>query len=534
MRALPLSLLSLYLLLTPAALAVGTPAGTVITNTATFDSADGAVDSNPASLTVQAVCGLTLGQDGQDRSVQAGQGAYFSHLLTNTGNARQTFTLTPAPNGVNVYQDLDANGQPGTGEGPVESVTLGQDASTALLLGGMVSTFGARTWTLSASCANPQDGQSTVSDTLSSQGTSLVITKTLTTPAQIQAGEAASYTVTVKNPNPVAVSGVTLDDPLPQNETFVSASPAPTTQDGQALHWEFGTLQPNETRTVSLNTATVTGTPDDTLVTNTATAKSSDLPGSVQASAALRVFTTTLLLTKAVLERNADAGDLLHYTVTLSNPSGAELSGVTIIDTPAAGLRYLAGSARLDGQGIPDPAQSGGVLTFAANVLHARQTITLTYSLQVGPDTAEILPNTATGRAIAGNSSTAPAVVNSNMARVSIPRVARLFGGLGEILGRVYVDRSGSGHYVDGIDTPVAGARILLAGGREVLTDQQGRYHFADLQPGTYTLRLDPKSAPWAARPWPGDRGLTGSRGAEVFSLTNIDFPLIPNTGGVK
>jgi len=530
----PLSLLSLSLLLTSTALATGTPAGTVITNTATFDSEDGRVDSNPASLSVQAVCGLTLGQDGQTRTVQAGQGAYFGHLLTNTGNATQTYTLTPGPSGVNAYQDLDANGQPGTGEGPVTSVTLAQDASVPLLLGGLVSTFGARTWTLTASCATPQDGQGTVSDTLGSQGASLLITKTLTTPAQIQAGEAASYTVTVKNPNPVAVSGVTLDDPLPQNEAFVSATPAPATQSGQALHWEFGTLQPNETRTVSLNTTTLTGTPDDTLVTNTATAKSTDLPGSVQASAALRVFTTTLLLQKAVLERTADAGDLLHYTVTLSNPSGAELSAAVITDTPAAGLRYLPGSAQLDGQAMPDPAQQDGVLTFTVGNLHARQTLTLTYTLQVGPDTAEILPNTATARAIAGNTSTAPAIVNSNMARVNLPRVARLFGGLGEILGRVYVDRSGAGHYVAGTDTPVAGARVLLAGGREVLTDQQGRYHFADLQPGLYSLRLDPRSAPWAARPWPGDRGLTGSRSADVTGLTNIDFPLIPNTGGVK
>ena len=126
------------------------------------------------------------------------------------------------------------------------------------------------------------------------------------------------------------------------------------------------------------------------------------------------------------------------------------------------------------------------------------------------------------------------AKVLSNTGSVEVARRSRLFGGQAEIAGRVYVDRSGSGHYVRGVDTPVPGARILLAGGQEALTDSQGRYHFADLTPGLYALRLDPGSAPWAARPWPGDRGLTGSRNADVVGLTNIDFPLQPNTGSVK
>ncbi len=35
-------------------------------------------------------------------------------------------------------------------------------------------------------------------------------------------------------------------------------------------------------------------------------------------------------------------------------------------------------------------------------------------------------------------------------------------------------------------------ARILLAGGREVLTDAAGRYHFKDVPQGVQALRLDP------------------------------------------
>ena len=61
---------------------------------------------------------------------------------------------------------------------------------------------------------------------------------------------------------------------------------------------------------------------------------------------------------------------------------------------------------------------------------------------------------------------------------------------------------------------------MLLANGRQVLTDEQGRYALRDLTPGPWLLRLDPATAPF--EPVPG----LGARLVDVFALTRVDFAL--------
>jgi uncharacterized repeat protein (TIGR01451 family) len=526
---LPLTAALLALPLCAQAIAVGTPAGTVILNTATFDSDTGRTVSNPVSITVTAVCALNITPPFQKANLLAGERAVFAHTLTNTGNATQSFPLSLAGQNAHLFADRNNNGLPDAGE-EASSVTLAEDESVTLLLSGtpeLITAAAGLDWTLNATCADGSSGVS-VKDTVVTTGKSLILTKVLTTPAQVQAGDTAKYTLTVTNPNPVAVRNVTLKDVLPAEETLEATTPP------GALTWNLGTFQPGESRLVTLSAVINPGTSDNTVVTNTAKASSSDLPGEVTASAALSVFTTELLIGKTVLERVVDIGDLLHYTVSVTNPSKVDLDHTLLSDHPSAGLHYVPGSTTITGKPAADPSVQGELLVFDLGALRAGATTTVSYALQATPETPEQIANTASARALASNSSTVSVRVASNTSAARVVRRAGLFGGRGEIIGRVYVDRSGSGHYVQGVDTPVQGARILLAGGQEVLTDQTGRYHFADLVPGTYALRLDPKSTPWEALPWTGDTGRAGSRNVDLWGLTNIDFPLKPNTGSAK
>ncbi|WP_407541982.1 hypothetical protein Q0M94_17025 (plasmid) [Deinococcus radiomollis] len=517
------------------ALAVGTPAGTVILNTATFDSDSGRTISNAVSVTVMPVCAVSLTPPFQKANLMAGERALFAHALTNVGNATQSFPVSFTGQSAHLFIDRNNNGLPDPGEEAGSSVTLAADESVTLLLSGtpeLITAAEGLDWTLSANCTDGGNIQ-TVHDTVITTGKSLILTKALTTPAQVQAGDAAKYLLTVTNPNPVAVRNVTLADALPAEETLSETNPAATGTPG-TLTWNLGTFQPGESRQVMISAVVRPGTPDNAVVTNTAKASSSDLPGEVTASAALSVFTTQLLIGKTVLERVVDIGDLLHYTVSVTNPSNVDLDHTLLSDHPSAGLRYVLGSTTMNGTAMPDPAAQDDMLVFDLGALKAGATKTISYALQATPQTPEQIANIASARAIASNHSAVSVRVASNTSAASIVRRAGLFGGRGEIIGRVYVDRSGSGHYVQGVDTPVQGARILLAGGQEVLTDQAGRYHFADLIPGTYALRLDPKSTPWEALPWTGDTGRPGSRNVDLWGLTNIDFPLKPNTGSAK
>lgn len=141
----------------PPAQAVGTPAGTTLTNTGTvtYDPLEpggpNRTDSNVVSAVVQAVCAVsvtpngTLAAPGQTASVLPGETATFRYTLVNAGNAPATLDVTgrvetgsAATPGVRVYQDLNANGVVDAADTEVSSVTLSADASASLLV--LVST----------------------------------------------------------------------------------------------------------------------------------------------------------------------------------------------------------------------------------------------------------------------------------------------------------------------------------------------------------------------------------------------------------
>ena len=107
------------------------------------------------------------------------------------------------------------------------------------------------------------------------------------------------------------------------------------------------------------------------------------------------------------------------------------------------------------------------------------------------------------------------------------------FAALSDILGTVFVDRNRNGVYDKGIDMPVERVRILLAGGRQVLTDQMGRYKFSNVAFGTQALRLDPTTTPYPPLHLPQDGGLSGTRTVNLRGLTTVDFPLSPLAGEI-
>ena len=145
-----------------------------------------------------------------------------------------------------------------------------------------------------------------------------------------------------------------------------------------------------------------------------------------------------------------------------------------LADQPAPGLRYVAGSTRLDGASVSDPATAGGGrdLTFAIGEIPAGERLQLRYVLEVTPAVAR---GPAHNLALA--SSAAGTV--SNQARASIEITDDLFRSESLLLGRVIVGSC---------DTPVendleglAGVRVYLEDGRYGLTDEGGRFHFEGL-----------------------------------------------------
>ena len=106
------------------------------------------------------------------------------------------------------------------------------------------------------------------------------------------------------------------------------------------------------------------------------------------------------------------------------------------------------------------------------------------------------------------------------------------------ITGRVYFDVNDNDSFEVDSDSPLSGARVYLSDGRSAVTDSLGRYSIPDIEPGIYTVRLDPVTAPYTVKSTPDMQGAPGSRyvkAANDGGITQEDFLLVkPSAVGVK
>ena len=101
----------------------------------------------------------------------------------------------------------------------------------------------------------------------------------------------------------------------------------------------------------------------------------------------------------------------------------------------------------------------------------------------------------------------------------------------GTLIGRVYLDHNRSGSYNEGVDTPLPGARVLLANGLQTLTDAQGNYAFRDVFADTWLVTLDRATAPFTPLPHPETVREGYFHRVQVYGVTVSDFPLEPALG---
>lgn len=343
-------------------------------------------------------------------------------------------------------------------------------------------------------------------------------------------GDTLTYTLTVSNPLSADLTGVVLRDPLNPHLEFVSAEGG-TLSEG-VVTWNIGTLAAGQTVTRTLVARVLASTPDDTVIDNSFSFTSTELPTPVtSAPVSTPVFAGGLVFSKTSSPAEVTIGDTVTYTFLARNPSAvATLRTVTITDTMPVGLEYIPGSSRLNGVPIADPVITGNDHVWTLPELGPGAQHEVTFEVRVLPSAVgDRIQNTAIARAISNNGSEVAPATGSATNRI----VPLLFAPNGDIVGYVFEDIGRDGRFDAGIDIPVQNARVILANGRVALTDATGRYHFGTVREGFAGLRLDPASVAQRPLSVPQDGGRPGSRGVYVRNLTSIDFPLEPNAGDI-
>ncbi|OIP28771.1 MAG: hypothetical protein AUK47_29115 [Deltaproteobacteria bacterium CG2_30_63_29] len=250
----------------------------------------------------------------------------------------------------------------------------------------------------------------------------------------------------------------------------------------------------------------------------------SDAEGAQNNHIPLDPIQSLISLDKRVDKPTASIGDVLTYKVTVQNrsdrdiifdPAGdatAAFNGVFIQDElpSAATLRYAPDSARaklIKGDKVTDlevALDKGGATTgesilrfghpFGNDVvgldLPAGGRLELTYNTIVG---IKAQPNTTYTNIATAFGTGNVRLTDSDTADVRV--VADPIFDQGVIFGKVFCDPNANG-YQDAGEEGVYHAKLMLDTGYWAATDEYGKYHFHDIDPGSHLIKLDTTSLP--------------------------------------
>jgi uncharacterized repeat protein (TIGR01451 family)/fimbrial isopeptide formation D2 family protein len=392
----------------------------------------------------------------------------ITDIVVPSGSNLQNLNLPIGPNGV-VYNSMT--------RAPIAGVTVN------MLRAGSSSP-------LPATCFDDpaQQGQITqaggyyrldlnFTDPACSSGGSFVIKVTAPSPAFV-AGEsvlipAASDAATA--PFSVPTCPGSLQDALPgipfceaQGSEFAPPSSAPPRSTGTRYYLNL--------------------TLDGTAVPGSNQIYNNHIPVDPQIAGSFSITKTTPLL-------NVTRGQLVPYTITITNVLGASTQGVQVLDRYPAGFRYIAGSARLDG--VPtEPTVTG--LQLAWNGLNFgssdHRTIVLLLAVGAGVGEGEFTNSAQAIQGLTGQPL-------SGVATATVRVVPDQTFDCTDVFGKVFDDVNRNGHQDSG-EKGLPGVRVVTAQGLAAKTDQYGRFHITcaltpnETRGSNFELKLDDRTLP--------------------------------------
>ncbi|WP_146185769.1 DUF11 domain-containing protein [Limnohabitans sp. 2KL-1] len=318
-------------------------AGTAIVNVATADSNQTGPDTDDASVTVEQAPGLNIVKDAAvagGTANAAGEVIDYTIAVSNTGNQTLTGVTVADPfisNLVLVADAASADGELDVGE--TWSYTASHVVTQAEIDAG-TPIVNVATADSNQTGPDTDDASVTVEQ---APGLNIVKDAAIAGGTANAAGEVIDYTIAVSNTGNQTLTGVTVADPFISNLVLVTDA---ASADGELDVGETWSYTASHVVTQAEIDA---GTP----IVNVATAYSNQTGPDTDDASVTVEQTPGLNIVKdaAVAGGTANAaGEVIDYTIAVSNTGNQTLTGVTVADPFISNLTLVADAASADGE----------------------------------------------------------------------------------------------------------------------------------------------------------------------------------------
>lgn len=257
-------------------------------------------------------------------------------------------------------------------------------------------------------------------------------------------GDTLTYQLVFRNTGNISATNVTFIDTIPNNTSFVTDSLFINNAQQTGLNPNppgvtLGSVGPLNTVTISFKVSVATIPTVNPVRNQGVLSYTSDFTTTPSLVISNIVPTTivkaTLSSSKVVNKNFANIGDILTYTIPISNSGNTTISNILFLDTIPLGTTFISNSLKQDGVVISGSSDSPGVTL--PNAIGSGKTTTVTFQVQVTtipnpnpiPNTASIIgsftiDSTTTPNTI-GTSSSNTNIVNTQINNASLSGVTK-------------------------------------------------------------------------------------------------------------
>jgi uncharacterized repeat protein (TIGR01451 family) len=207
-------------------------------------------------------------------------------------------------------------------------------------------------------------------------------------------GDTIVYTLYYENTGSGVATDVIVTDTIPENTTFVDSDPNYDGINGDTYTWNVGTVAGYSYGTITITVTVDPGTPDGTLLHNSATLDYDDANGNpydqLTDDADVTVTAPKMIFSKVADVILADPGDTIVYTLTYNNIGSGIATDLLIVDTIPENTTFMSSVPMYN-------ASSGDTYSWNIEKLNAYSigTIEITVTVDAGTLDGTLLHNEA-------------------------------------------------------------------------------------------------------------------------------------------